>query len=162
MIRQCTPQDMDQIYAVINDAAQAYKGHIPDDCYPDPYMSMEELRREMGRITFFGWEERGQLVGVIGYETVKDVTLLRHAYVVTKFQRQGIGTKLLQHIVKLTPTPRLLLGTWAGASWAIDFYKKHGFTLMPNKEQLLKSYWNVPDRQIEESVVLGIELPRST
>jgi GNAT superfamily N-acetyltransferase len=158
MIRQCQPQDTERIYFIVNEAAQAYKGAIPDDCYPQPYMPMRELEEELKRMTFFGWEVNGELVGVMGLEPVKDTTLIRHAYVLTQWQRQGISTELLQYIKTLVCTPRLLVGTWADATWAIDFYEKRGFRLLPDKDELLKTYWDISPRQIETSVVLGIEM----
>ncbi len=106
---------------------------------------------------FFGWEVNGELVGVIGFEPIKGVTLIRHAYVLPQWQKQGIGSKLLNHLKGLVATSRLLVGTWADVYWAIDFYKKHGFNLLPDKDELLKTYWGIPQRQIETSVVLGIK-----
>jgi GNAT superfamily N-acetyltransferase len=158
MIRQCQPQDTERLYFIINEAAQAYKGAIPDDCYHQPYMPMSELEQELKRVTFFGWEERGELVGVMGLEPIKDTTLIRHAYVLPNWQRQGISTRLLEYVKTLVSTPRLLVGTWADAWWALDFYKKHGFRLLLNKDELLKTYWDIPQRQIETSVVLGVEM----
>jgi len=158
MIRQCQSDDIDTIYSIINKAAKAYEGVIPADCYHQPYMPVEELEREMKRMTFFGWEANGKLVGVIGFEPIKDVTLIRHAYVLPQWQRQGIGSKLLGHLKRLVTTPRLLVGTWADAHRAIGFYKKHGFSLLPDKDELLKTYWDIPQRQIETSVVLGIDI----
>jgi GNAT superfamily N-acetyltransferase len=151
-----TPENEHIIYEVINKAARAYKGFIPDDCYHEPYMPKEELRQEMGNMTFFGWEEKEKLVGVMGIQPVKDVTLIRHAYVLPNYQRMGIGSKLLDHIKLITKTKKLLVGTWADAIWAIEFYQKHGFRLMPKKDELLMTYWNIPQRQIETSVVLSI------
>jgi len=147
-------EDIDRIYFVINQAAKAYHGVIPTDCYHQPYMSLEELEREMKRITFFGWKVSGDLVGVMGFESVKDVTLIRHAYVLPQWQKQGIGSKLFCYLKGLVTTSRLLVGTWADAYWAIDFYKKHGFNLMSDKDELLKTYWDIPQRQIDTSVVL--------
>ena len=158
MIRKCQPSDAERMYSIINEAAKAYNGAIPADCYHQPYMPMDELNQEMGRMTFFGWEVNGELVAVVGFEPVKDVTLIRHAYVLPEWQNQGIGNKLLSHLKGLVTTSRLLVGTWADASWAIAFYKKHGFNLLPDKEELLKSYWDIPQRQIETSVVLGMEV----
>ena len=109
-------------------------------------------------MTFFGWEANGELVGVMGIEPIKDVTLIRHAYVLPRWQRQGIASKLLNHLKSLVKTSRLLVGTWADVHWAIVFYKKHGFNLLPDKDELLKSYWDIPQRQIETSVVLGIDI----
>ena len=157
MIRKCQPGDMDRIYFIINEAAKAYEGAIPADCYHQPYMPMDELEQERRRMTFFGWEVNGELVGVMGFQPVKDVTLIRHAYVLPQWQRQGIGSKLLNHLKGQGTTSRLLVGTWADAHWAIDFYKKHGFSLLPDKDELLKTYWDIPQRQIETSVVLGIK-----
>jgi GNAT superfamily N-acetyltransferase len=162
MIRQCQPDDVQRIYFIINEAAKAYEGVIPPDCYHRPYMPMEELEREMQRVTFFGWEAQGELVGLMGIEPVRDVTLIRHAYVLPQWQRQGIGGKLFGHLKGLVTTSRLLLGTWADAHWAIAFYKKHGFNLMPNKDELLKTYWDISHRQIETSVVLGLSWGDST
>jgi len=158
MIRQCQPGDTRRIHAIINEAARAYQGVIPADCYHQPYMAREELEREMKRMTFFGWEVNGELVGVMGFEPIKDVTLIRHAYVLPRWQRQGIGSKLVGYLKGLVTTSRLLVGTWADAHWAIDFYQKHGFSPLPNKDELLKTYWDIPQRQIETSVVLGMEV----
>jgi GNAT superfamily N-acetyltransferase len=158
MIRQCQPQDTQRIYSIINEAARAYEGAIPADCYPQPYMPMSELETELKRVTFFGWELDGELVGVMGLEPIKDTTLIRHAYVLPQWQRQGISTRLLEYVKKLVKTRRILVGTWADATWAIDFYKKQGFELMPDKDELLKTYWDIPQRQIETSVVLGVEV----
>jgi len=158
MIRQCQPDDIDRIYFIINEAAKAYEGVIPADCYHQPYMSIDELEREIKRMTFFGWEVNGELVGIIGFEPIKNVTLIRHAYVLPQWQKQGIGSKLLNHLKGLGTTSRLLVGTWADAHWAIDFYKRRGFNLLPDKDELLKAYWDIPQRQIETSVVLGMEV----
>ena len=158
MIHKCQPGDAKRIHVIINEAARAYQGVIPADCYHQPYMAMDELEREMKRMTFFGWEVNGELVGITGFEPIKDVTLIRHAYVLPRWQRQGIGTKLLDYLKSLVITSRLLVGTWADAHWAIDFYQKHGFELLPDKDELLKTYWDIPYRQIETSVVLGVEV----
>ncbi len=158
MIRKCQPSDTERMYFIINKAAKAYKGIIPADCYHQPYMPMDELNQEMGRMNFFGWEVNGELVAVMGFQLVKDITLIRHAYVLPEWQKQGIGNKLLSHLKGLVITSRLLVGTWADASWAIAFYKKHSFSLLPDKEELLKTYWDIPQRQIETSVVLGMEV----
>jgi GNAT superfamily N-acetyltransferase len=157
MIRELSPKEAQVIYKIINQAAFAYKGVIPADCYHEPYMPEEELLSEMKSMTFFGWEERYKLVGVMGFQPIKDVTLIRHAYVLPDYQGKGIGTKLLNHLKQMTSTNRLLVGTWADATWAIDFYQKQGFKLMPNKDELLMKYWDIPNRQIETSVVLGVE-----
>lgn len=159
MIRECSLHDRDRIYVIVNDAARAYEGHIPADRYSEPYMPMDELVAEMAEMKMFGWMEGGELVGVMSQQPVKDVTLIRHAYVLTGFQKSGIGTRLLKHIVGLTASRRLLVGTWAAAAWAVAFYEKRGFRTMPDKDALLRTYWHVPQRQIETSVVLGMELP---
>ena len=156
MIRQCQETDFDTIYAIVNDAAMAYKGVIPRDCWHEPYMPTAELMREMKEMSFFGWEEEGRLLGVMGFQPVEDVTLIRHAYVLRDHQRRGIGSSLLSYVKGLSKT-QLLVGTWSDAVWAIQFYKKHGFRLLPNKDELLRRYWNIPQRQIEASVVLGLE-----
>jgi len=160
MIRKCQTNDAKRIYFIINEAAKAYEGVIPADCYHQPYMPMDELRQEMKRMTFFGWEVNGELVGVTGFEPIKNITLIRHAYVLTQWQGQGIGGKLLNHLKGLATTSRLLVGTWAAVHWAIALYQKHGFKLLPNKDELLKTYWNIPQRQIETSVVLGMDITK--
>jgi len=160
MIRICQPGDIDRIHFIINEAAKAYKGVIPTDCYHQPYMPKDELEQEMKRMTFFGHEINRELVGIIGFQPIKDVTLIRHAYVLPQWQKQGIGSRLLNHLEGLVTTSRLLVGTWADAHWAIAFYQKHGFGLVPDKDELLKTYWDIPQRQIETSVVLGIDVGR--
>ncbi|TRZ94285.1 MAG: N-acetyltransferase [Dehalococcoidia bacterium] len=158
MLRRCQLQDIESIYIVINDAAKAYRGVIPPDCYHEPYMPIDELSGEMQKMSFFGWQDEKQLVGVMGFQRVRDVTLIRHAYVLTAWQRQGIGSQLVNYLRKLSETRRLLVGTWADAHWAIAFYQKHGFHLLADKDKLLRAYWRVSDRQIEVSVVLGLDL----
>jgi GNAT superfamily N-acetyltransferase len=155
VIRPCDERDLDDIYAIINEAARAYDGAIPADRYHQPYMPMSELQHEAARMTFCGWEEDGRLTGVIGFEPVKDVTLVRHCYVLPGRQRQGVGSALLRHAMARTRTHRLLVGTWAAADWAIRFYEKHGFRLLPDGDALLRIYWHIPARQRETSVVLG-------
>lgn len=157
MIRECSTDDIKRLYFIINEAARAHQGVIPADCYHQPYMTMAELEQEMKRMTFLGWEVEGELVGVMGFEPVRDVTLVRHAYILSRWQQQGIGNRLLNHLKGLVTTSRLLVGTWADAWWAIDFYRKHGFSLLSDKDELLKTYWVIPQRQIETSVVLGME-----
>jgi len=161
-IHPCTEADLPRIFRIINDAATAYRGAIPDDCYHEPYMPLEELIAESREMTFFGWEKSGELTGVMGYQPVMRpppaVTLIRHAYVLTDRQRQGVGSALVRHLVGLTTTPRLLVGTWGDASWAIDFYQRHGFRLLADGDLLLRTYWHIPDRQREVSVVLGRDL----
>lgn len=160
MLRECRSGDAGRIHLIINQAAKAYQGVIPDDCYHQPYMPWEEFLREMGQMTFFGWEVEGELVAVMGFQPVKDVTLIRHAYVLPQWQKHGIGSKLLSHLKGLVATSRLLVGTWADAYWAVSFYKKHGFSLLPDKDDLLKSYWDVPQRQVETSVVMGLDIAK--
>jgi GNAT superfamily N-acetyltransferase len=163
MIRPCTPQDFDQIHAIINDGAQAYKDVIPADRFPDPYMSHDHLHHEIASgIIFYGYENPrdaqnpATLAGVMGIQHVHDVTLIRHAYVRTTHQKQGVGTLLLAYLRELTDKP-ILIGTWANASWAISFYQRHGFRTVSAEEKtrLLKRYWTIPDRQVETSVVLA-------
>jgi N-acetylglutamate synthase-like GNAT family acetyltransferase len=157
MIRRCTEADFDAILAIVNEAARAYDGVIPADRYHQPYMPAEELRAEIDAgVEFWAWEEAGALLGVMGIQHVKDVTLIRHAYVRTAAQRRGVGAGLLAHLRAQTIRP-LLIGTWADAVWAIRFYEKHGFELTSaeQKAELLRRYWSVPERQIETSVVLA-------
>ncbi len=158
MIRLCRDDDLPRVYEIINDAATAYRGAIPDDCWREPYMPMDELRREAAAITSYGLEEDGRLEGVIGYQPLRDVTLVRHLYVEPGRQRRGVGSELLRHVVGLTTTPRLLVGMWADAAWAIRFYRRHGFSLMPDGDRLLRAYWTIPDRQREASLVMGREM----
>ena len=156
MIRRCVENEFEQIWQIINDGAQAYKGVIPADRWREPYMSREELRHEMcDGVEFWGFEEGGELSGVMGIQPVKDVTLIRHAYVRSARQKAGIGARLLAHLRSLTGGP-VLIGTWADASWAIRFYEKHGFRVVgpDERNRLLKTYWTIPDRQIATSVVL--------
>ena len=157
MIRKCTKDDLPTMYAIINDAAQAYKGVIPDDCWHDPYMPMDELKQEIqDGVMFWGIEEERNLVGVMGIQDRGDVTLIRHAYVLTSKQNSGIGVNLLHHLEGMTTKP-ILIGTWAAATWAIRFYKRNGYYLLSRieTERLLKTYWNIPARQIATSVVLA-------
>jgi GNAT superfamily N-acetyltransferase len=158
MIRRCDADDRPKIFEIVNEAATVYEGVIAEDCYHRPYMSLEELEREMARVTFFGWVENGELVGVMGIEPVQDTTLVRHAYILPRWQGRGIGRRLLDHIKKATRTPRLLVGTWAAAGWAISFYRKNGFELLPDKDELLQRYWDIPPRQIETSIVMGAKI----
>ena len=159
MIRTCDDTDFETIYEIINDGAEAYKGVIPADRLKEPYMDRDELRHEMDAgVEFWGYEEAGQLLGVMGIQHVLDVTLIRHAYVLTTKQKKGIGGKLLLQLRAMT-SRSILIGTWADASWAIRFYEKHGFRVVTveEKNRLLKKYWSIPDRQIETSVVLAEE-----
>ena len=159
MIRKCDDTDFLTIYEIVNDGAQAYKGVIPADRLKEPYMDRDELRHEIDAgVEFWGYEEAGELLGVMGIQQVLDVTLIRHAYVRADRQKKGIGGKLLLHLRTMTSRP-ILIGTWADASWAIRFYEKHGFRVVTveEKNRLLKKYWSIPDRQIETSVVLAEE-----
>jgi N-acetylglutamate synthase-like GNAT family acetyltransferase len=155
-IRRCGEADVPAMFAIINDAAQAYRGVIPADRWHEPYMPEAELRAEIAAgVAFWGAEREGRLVGVMGLQDVLDVALIRHAYVATAVRGEGIGGALLRHLVDQTDRP-LLVGTWAAATWAIRFYERHGFALTSpaEKERLLRRYWSIPDRQIETSVVL--------
>lgn len=157
MVRQCHQRDQELIWDTINDGAQAYKGVIPADCWTEPYMSRAELQHELERgVVFWGDEEAGTFVGVMGIQAVHDVTLIRHAYVRAANQQQGVGGRLLAHLRALVQGP-VLIGTWADAVWAIRFYEKHGFRLVPAnaKDRLLSTYWTVSQRQRETSVVLA-------
>jgi GNAT superfamily N-acetyltransferase len=158
MIRRLTLHDASSIEKVINIAALGDKGFIPEDCYQEPYMSRKELRDEMSRVTFFGWEEGEEVVAVAGLQPVANVTLIRHVYVLPEYQRRGLGSKLIHHLQTMTRTRRLLVGAWSGAAWAINFYRKLGFELLPNKNLLLDVYWQIPPRQREISVVLGMDM----
>jgi N-acetylglutamate synthase-like GNAT family acetyltransferase len=156
-IRRCDDRDVELIWLIINDGAQAYKGIIPADRWTEPYMSMEKLRHEIDDgVVFWGFEDGGTLVGVMGLQKVQDVTLIRHAYVRTGDQKRGIGAELLLHLREMADGP-VLIGTWADASWAIRFYERYGFERVEPEEKvrLLKRYWTVPERQIETSVVLA-------
>jgi GNAT superfamily N-acetyltransferase len=157
MILTLLASDFEAILQVINNAAHAYKGIIPDDSWKEPYMSSAELREEIeAGVQFFGWTEGEHLLGVTGIQAIKDVTLIRHAYVLQRYQRKGIGTRLLEYLLGLAETPEILVGTWVDATWAIKYYEKHGFKLMSSteKDRLLRTYWSIPQRQIEASVVL--------
>jgi GNAT superfamily N-acetyltransferase len=157
MMRPCDDSDFELIWAIINDGAKAYKGIIPADRWTEPYMSYQELRRQIDEgVVFWGYEESGTLAGVMGIQQVHDVTLIRHAYVRTSSQKRRIGAQLLSHLRELTSAP-ILIGTWADAVWAIQFYEKLGFQLVSPQERrrLLKKYWTIPERQVETSVVLA-------
>ena len=157
MIRKCVQSDVEAVYSIINDAAQAYRGVIPADRWVDPYMSREYLQHEIDDgVTFWGYEENGDLIGVMGIQDVQDVTLIRHAYVRTVHRGKGIGGRLLSHLIPMTVRPTLV-GTWKAAVWAIRFYEKHGFRPVNErqKEQLPRKYWKIPERQVETSTVLA-------
>jgi GNAT superfamily N-acetyltransferase len=157
MICKVPASEFNSMLGVINDAAQAYKGVIPADRWKTPYMSAEEVKAGIADgVQFYGYKENNELVGVMGIQRVRDITLIRHAYVLTSHQRRGIGEKLLRHLLNLAETPVVLAGTWKAAWWAIRFYEKHGFQLVTDaeKDKLLREYWNIPERQVETSVVL--------
>jgi len=156
-IRQCSQRDFEVIYSIINEAAQVYKGVIPGDRWKQPYMSKDELKHEIDAgVVFWGFEEEGRLIGVMGIQHIQDVTLIRHAYVRLQRQHQGIGKKLLLELCQKSDRP-ILIGTWADATWAIQFYEKRGFTRVSEQEKnrLLEKYWSVPQRQVATSVVLA-------
>jgi GNAT superfamily N-acetyltransferase len=155
-IRPCADEERETTLAIVNAAAEAYRGVIPADCWHEPYMSAAELDREIeAGVVFWGYDDGGELVGVMGIQDVGDVNLIRHAYVRPGSQRRGIGAALLERLLG-TERP-VLVGTWAAAEWAIDFYRRHGFELVApeRKADLLRTYWTIPDRQIETSVVLS-------
>ncbi|MBW1860222.1 MAG: GNAT family N-acetyltransferase [Deltaproteobacteria bacterium] len=157
MIRRCDSNDLEAIYAIINDAAEAYRGIIPEDRWEEPYMDRDYLQHEIDAgVVFWGYEEDGKLAGVMGIQDVMDVTLIRHAYVRSARRNQGIGGTLLSDLRRKTTRP-LLMGTWADAVWAVRFYEKHGFQLVTPEEKtrLLQKYWSIPERQVETSVVLA-------
>ncbi|UCH25842.1 MAG: GNAT family N-acetyltransferase [Trueperaceae bacterium] len=154
-IRRCTPADFGAILEIINDGAQAYRGVIPEDRWHEPYMSARELEQEIAAgVVFWGYQQL--LLGVMGIQDKGDVTLIRHAYVRTEAQGRGVGTALLKQLEVMTHTP-ILIGTWAAATWAIAFYQKNGYSLIPEAEKtaLLHTYWSIPERQVETSVVLA-------
>ena len=156
-IRPCGAADLPAILSIVNDAAQAYKGVIPADCWHEPYMPLDQLQQEIrDGIVFWGYESDGSLVGVMGIQDRGDVTLIRHAYVHTAQRRKGIGEKLLRHLEGMTEKP-ILIGTWTAARWAIRFYEKNGYRVLsrPETDRLLRKYWTIPERQIETSVVLA-------
>lgn len=157
IIRLCRPDEEPEILQIINSAAESYRGVIPADRWHDPYMSATDLAREMASgVVFWGYEADAQLVGVMGIQPVRDVDLIRHAYVRPGQQQRGIGGQLLAHLRDVSRRP-MFVGTWADATWAIRFYQRHGFELVPRPAvpSLLRTYWSIPDRQIETSVVLA-------
>ena len=157
MIAEYKKEKLPNILHIINDAALKYKGAIPDDCYHEPYMSDQELTEEFSNgVRMFGYTKDDKLVGVMGIQELRDVTLIRHAYILTNYQRSGIGKLLLQYLFDINNSSRLLVGTWEGATWAVEFYLRNGFVLYGREQtdQLLNKYWQVPVRQMENSVVL--------
>lgn len=160
MIQKLTNADFQTLLNVVNDAAIAYKGKIPADRWKEPYMPAQELEEEIVRgVQFYGWTENEIVIAVMGIQLVNDVTLIRHAYILTSQQRKGFGEKLLNYLLNLAQTRKILVGTWASAPWAIGFYEKHGFQLVSTQEKnnLLHKYWNIPERQVETSVVLELK-----
>ncbi len=156
-IRPCRDDERTAILEIVNSAAEAYRGVIPADRWREPYMPSHELDSEIAAgVVFWGYEAGGALLGIMGVQPVRDVDLIRHAYVSPGSQRRGVGAALLEHLSRST-TRRMLVGTWAAAEWAIRFYRHHGFELVSPecKTALLKTYWSIPDRQIETSVVLA-------
>jgi GNAT superfamily N-acetyltransferase len=156
-IRRCRDDEREAIRGIVNAAAEAYRGVIPADRWHEPYMPGEELDAEIAAgVEFWGYEDGGELVGIMGIQHMGDVDLIRHAYVAPAAQRRGVGGALIEHLLE-SATRRLLVGTWAAASWAIAFYERHGFELLPREEgaELLRAYWTIPERQIETSVVLA-------
>ena len=157
MIVKLTKKEISNILNVINDAALRYKGIIPDNCWHEPYMSEQELVNEFNDgIHMFGYNQNNRLVGVMGFQKLNNVTLIRHAYTLTSYQGTGIGTSLLQYLLEINQSNCLLVGTWKNATWAIQFYQKFGFVLHTQKQtvRLLKKYWKIPSNQIANSVVL--------
>ena len=157
MISEYKKTDTSKILNIVNDASIKYKGVIPDDCWKEPYMSEQELIDEFNDgVRIYGYNHNNELIGVIGIQEVKDVVLIRHAYTLSSFQGKGVGSKLLEYLLKKNLNSRLLVGTWKDATWAIRFYEKFGFILHAKEEKtlLLKKYWKIPSKQIENSVVL--------
>jgi GNAT superfamily N-acetyltransferase len=161
-IRRCRDDEREAIFAIVNAAAEAYRGVIPADRWHEPYMPLHELDGEIAAgVVFWGYEAGGAIVGIMGVQRVREVDLIRHAYVSPGSQRQGIGGALLEELAAST-SRRMLVGTWAAADWAIRFYRRHGFEQVSpeRKAELLKAYWTIPERQIETSVVLAKPPPR--
>jgi GNAT superfamily N-acetyltransferase len=162
-IRPCRDDERAVILGIVNLAAEAYRGVIPADCWREPYMPAEELAQELAAgVAFWGYEADGELAGVMGIQPVRDVELIRHAYVLPEHQRLGVGAALLERLTDLDPASGsharpTLVGTWAAAGWAIRFYERHGFELVAPKRTaaLLRTYWTIPERQVETSVVLA-------
>jgi N-acetylglutamate synthase-like GNAT family acetyltransferase len=157
MIRICSDHDFEEVFEIINDAAKAYKGVIPTDCWHEPYMWREQLRWEIDDgVVFWVYQEEKDLIGVMGIQDKNEVTLIRHAYVRTSRRNQGIGARLLRFLESATDKP-ILIGTWAAAAWAVAFYQKNGYRLVSEEEKnhLLRKYWTISDRQVETSVVLA-------
>ena len=163
MITEYTKEDRSNILYVINEASLKYKGVIPEDCWHEPYMPEQELLNEFENgVRMFGYEMDGILVGVMGIQELEEVTLIRHAYILSEYQRRGIGKSLLQYLFHINQSGRLLIGTWQGATWAIEFYLNNGFFQHDREQtfQLLNKHWKVPLKQMENSVVLEKTKPR--
>ena len=161
MIREYKKSDSSKIIYVINDAAIRYKGIIPDNCWHEPYISKQELVNEfIAEVRMYGYHHNNKLIGVIGIQEVKDVVLIRHAYTLTSYQGKGTGSELLKYLLKKNKNSRLLVGTWRDATWAIRFYEKFGFILHAKEQStlLLKKYWKISSKQINNSVVLERQL----
>lgn len=156
-IRPCRDEEREAIFAIVNAAAEAYRGVIPADRWHEPYMPMEELDGEIAAgVEFWGYEEDGELLGIMGIQRLGEVDLIRHAYVLPASQGKGVGGALLEHLMETAERPALV-GTWAAAEWAIGFYRRHGFEQVSpvRKDELLRRHWNIPERQIDTSVVLA-------
>ena len=164
MIKECIANDASNIIDVINDAAIKYKGIIPDDCWHYPYMKKQELKDEIANgVRMFAYKKNNNFLGVMGIQEFNKVTLIRHAYTLTNYQGMGIGKSLLQYLFELNKNSHLFVGTWQDATWAIQFYEKFGFICHNKKQtaQLLKKYWEISSKQIENSVVLEKYPPKS-
>ncbi len=160
MISKLGAQDFDTVNDVVNEASVAFKGKIPEDCWKEPYMSRDELKEEItAGVQFYGYSIDEVVVAVMGIQLVGDVTLIRHAYTLTKYQHRGIGAKLLNHLLDLAETPLVLVGTWTDAAWAIKFYQGHGIELQTRTQtnNFLHKYWHISERQVETSVVLKLQ-----
>jgi len=164
MIRPCRDDERGAILAIVNAAAEAYRGVIPADRWREPYMPAEELDAELAAgVAFSGYEDDGELLGIMGIQPVRDVDLIRHAYTAPEQQGRGVGGALLSHLLAGRDEARpILVGTWAAASWAIRFYSRYGFEKVSaeRKTALLREYWTIPERQVETSVVLSLGRPR--
>ena len=157
MIRRLANDEVGVALKIINEAAGAYQGVIPEDCWQEPYMSRNELQAEIAAgVDFWAYQGSRDLLGVMGRQPLAEVTLIRHAYVRPAAQQQGIGARLLDHLLKGVSAP-VLVGTWAAAWWAIRFYEKYGFRQVApeEKDRLLRRYWAISERQVETSVVLA-------
>ena len=157
MIKEYKQNNASEILNIINNASLKYRGIIPNDCWKEPYMSEQELLDEFSdRVRVYGYHQNDKLIGVIGVQEVKDVILIRHAYTLSSYQNRGVGSALIEYLLKKNQDTRILVGTWKDATWAIKFYQKFGFILHAKEETtlLLKRYWKIPTKQIENSVVL--------